>query len=75
MPKYDDTSLILAAHGSEAAADSNAPVEDLAAQVQARGLFASVTPAFLLGQPNMTNVLDQIETPKVVVVPLMTSAG
>ena len=72
---HNDVSLILGAHGSEAAPDSNAPVVDLAEQIGAIGLFAKVTPAFLLGQPNMTNVLAEVQTEKVVVVPLMTSAG
>ena len=77
MASFDDVSLILAAHGSEAASDSNAPVVELANQIASRGLFTSVTPAFLLGQPNMSNVLDHIQdaSQKVVVVPLMTSAG
>lgn len=77
MASYEDVSLILAAHGSEAASDSNAPVVDLAKQIASRGMFANVTPAFLLGQPNMSNVLDHIRdvAEKVVVVPLMTSAG
>ncbi len=75
MPKFDNVSLILGAHGSEAASDSNAPVVDLASRIESRDLFAKVTPAFLLGQPNMTNVLTEVTTEKVVVVPLMTSAG
>ena len=75
MPKFDDVTLVLGAHGSEAASDSNAPVVDLAKRIDSQNLFAKVTPAFLLGQPNMTNVLDGISTRKVVVVPLMTSSG
>jgi len=75
MSFYDDVTLILGAHGSEAASDSNAPVVDLANEIASRGIFANVTPAFLLGQPNMSNVLEQVSTQKVVVVPLMTSAG
>ncbi len=75
MPNFNDVSLILGAHGSEAASDSNDPVVDLAKQIESLGLFAKVTPAFLLGQPNMTNVLAEVSTDKVVVVPLMTSSG
>jgi sirohydrochlorin cobaltochelatase len=75
MPKFNDVTLILGAHGSEAASDSNAPVVDLANQIESLDLFAKVTPAFLLGQPNMTNVLAGVSTEKVVVVPLMTSSG
>ena len=72
--KYD-VSLVLAAHGSEAAPDSNAPVVDLAAQIREREMFADVTPAFLLGEPNMTSVVEHLSSKEVVVVPLMTSAG
>ncbi|QEG24478.1 CbiX/SirB N-terminal domain-containing protein [Mariniblastus fucicola] len=75
MAKFDDVTLVLGAHGSEAATDSNAPVEDLATQIRSADVFANVVPAFLLGQPNMTNVLEKVTTPKVVVVPLMTSSG
>lgn len=70
-----DVSVVLAAHGSEAASDSNAPVFALAEQLRLIGMFADVTPAFLLGQPNMTNVLEQTSSNKVVVVPLMTTSG
>jgi sirohydrochlorin cobaltochelatase len=75
MSDLKETTLILAAHGSDAAADSNAPVAELASEVGDRELFAKVTPAFLYGAPDMSCVLDEVATEKVVVVPLMTSAG
>lgn len=75
MTKTSECTLILAAHGSEAAPDSNQPVFDLAARIEAMNLFANVRCAFLMGQPNMTNVLDGLPPGPVVVVPLMTSVG
>lgn len=74
MPKFDNHTLVLGAHGSEAAADSNAPVEALVQQIEKLDLFAKVTPAYLMGQPNMDRVLDVAPTENVVV-PLMTSSG
>ena len=74
-------SLILAAHGSMAAADSNQPLFDLAQAIARHDAFDVVTPAFLNGQPEMTNVLDglpdgaKIPPGDVVIVPVMTSEG
>ena len=75
MTAAKNTTLVLAAHGSEAAPNSNMPIHVLAKQIESRGLFARVKPAFLLGQPNMTNVLEGVEPGPVVVVPVMTSHG
>ena len=74
-------SLVLAAHGSMAAADSNQPLFDLADAIAQHGSFDVVTPAFLMGQPEMTNVLDglpdgtKLPPGDVVIVPVMTSQG
>jgi sirohydrochlorin cobaltochelatase len=75
LNSFSEYTLVLAAHGSEAAPNSNAPIFDLASQIEAMGLFANVRCAFLMGQPNMTNVLDGLPAGKVIVVPLMTSVG
>ena len=77
-------SLVLAAHGSMAAADSNQPLFDLAdsiSRLDTGQTFDVVTPAFLMGQPEMTNVLDglpdgtSLPPGDVVIVPVMTSQG
>lgn len=75
MNLLSETTLVLGAHGSEAAPNSNDPVFDLVKQIESTGTFAEVRPAFLMGQPNMTNVVDGVTTKRVVVVPLMTSNG
>ncbi len=68
-------SLILAAHGSLAHATSNQPLFDLADRISKRYPFPRVTPAFLNGEPNATNVLANVPEGPVVVVPVMTSHG
>ena len=68
-------SLILAAHGSEASPLSNQPLHDLADALRATGLFDHVTPAFLLGQPLMTEVLESLPSGEAIVIPVMTSDG
>jgi sirohydrochlorin cobaltochelatase len=68
-------SLVLAAHGSMAANNSNAPLFELARQIEKLNRFSVVTPAFLNGDPLMTDVLKQLPVGDVVVVPVMTSEG
>ena len=64
-----------------AAADSNQPLFDLADAIARHDCFDVVTPAFLMGQPEMTNVLDglpdgtKLPSGDVVIVPVMTSQG
>ena len=70
-----ECSLILASHGSEATADSNAPMFELASKIESSGLFSAVTPAFLHGEPNMTNVFDGLTPGDAIIVPVMTSEG
>ncbi|MFK7767462.1 MAG: CbiX/SirB N-terminal domain-containing protein [Mariniblastus sp.] len=76
-------SIVLAAHGSLAAANSNQPLFDLANAIanheNVKQFFGdspiNVTPAFLNGDPEMVNVLDQLPVGDAVVVPVMTSQG
>ncbi|MDA8564255.1 hypothetical protein N9L06_07380 [Mariniblastus sp.] len=69
-------SLILAAHGSVTTPCANKPLYDLAARAEASGIFSNVTPAFLYGDPQISNVLDRLPPGgDVVVVPVMTSEG
>lgn len=68
-------SLVLASHGSMAAPDSNAPMIDLADRIRKLNLFDAVTPAFLNGQPLMTDFLSLLPKGDVVIVPVMTSVG
>jgi len=78
MNKPTQCALVLGAHGSLAAPDSNQPLYDLADSISAKGLFSKVTPAFLNGDPLMTDFLQHLPTGEVrdvVIVPAMTSVG
>lgn len=82
--------LILAAHGAVDSPRSNQPIEELAQRILASGRFDAVSPAFLNGDPLMSNVLDRWQETladehceeqddshrqEVIVVPVMTSEG
>jgi len=79
MKQYKNCALILGAHGSMAAPDSNQPLHDLAAAIAIKDIFATVTPAFLNGLPEMADFIRLLPAPSevqnVVVVPAMTSVG
>lgn len=75
MTQRYECSLVLAAHGSVAAPDSNQPLFDLANRIEGDEFFSKVTPAFLHGEPNLTNVYSQLPPGDVVMVPVMTSSG
>ena len=79
MKQYKNCALILGAHGSMAAPDSNQPLFETAAEIAARDIFATVTPAFLNGEPLMTNFMQLLssssEIENIVIVPAMTSVG
>lgn len=79
MKQFKNCALVLGAHGSMAAADSNRPLFDLAAAIAIKDIFATVTPAFLNGLPEMTDVMRLLppanEVEKIVIVPAMTSVG
>ena len=70
--------LVLGAHGSLAAPNSNQPLYDLADSIAAKGIFAAVTPAFLNGDPLMVDFMGRLpaeDVSRVVIVPVMTSVG
>ena len=77
MKQYKNCALILGAHGSMAAVDSNQPLHDLAAAIAIKDIFATVTPAFLNGLPDMSDFVRLLpnEVQNIIVVPAMTSVG
>jgi len=79
MNQYKNCALILGAHGSMAAPDSNQPLHDLAAAIAIKDIFATVTPAFLNGLPEMADFIRLLpaasEVQNIVIVPAMTSVG
>ena len=75
MNKPTQCALVLGAHGSLAAPDSNQPLYDLADTISDKEVFTAVTPAFLNGDPLMTDFLEHLPKGDVVIVPAMTSVG
>ncbi|MEM7781760.1 MAG: CbiX/SirB N-terminal domain-containing protein [Planctomycetota bacterium] len=68
-------SLILVAHGADDTPDSNQPILDLAQSIANVTDYDFVTAAFLIGSPQLSEVLAKVPSGDVVVVPLMTSEG
>lgn len=70
-----ETALILAAHGSSANADVNMPLVRMAERIGQQSSFAPVRAAFLDGEPNIRQALDNIDRDRAIVIPFMTSSG
>jgi len=78
-------SIVLAAHGSTATEHCNDPLHDMAAAILQRQEERSatspdlwiekITPAFLQGESQMTEVLESLPEGDVIVIPVMTSDG
>ncbi|MEM9083617.1 MAG: CbiX/SirB N-terminal domain-containing protein [Planctomycetota bacterium] len=66
--------VVLAAHGGGDDSPANALVR-AAADRLAESIHQNVLPAFNLGEPNWTNVLDECAGHNVTIVPLMLAAG
>ncbi len=69
------TTLILAAHGDGDESESNTRVRAIASEIHRDGMFSQVLSTFNKGTPSFENVLREVNTSHVVVVPLMTSDG
>ena len=70
-----DVAVILAAHGSSKDVRINRPMFELAHRIKASGRFATATPAFLDGQPQMQHIVGEIGQNTIVVIPFMSSCG
>lgn len=66
--------LLLAAHGSSRPGGGN-PVAVLARRLKALGLFADVCCGFLKQEPLLDDVLGEIKTPELIVVPMLSGHG
>jgi sirohydrochlorin cobaltochelatase len=77
LKQYKNCALILGAHGSLAAVDSNQPLHDLAAAIAMKDIFATVMPAFLNGLPEMNDFVRLLPegVENIIIVPAMTSVG
>lgn len=72
---YADATLIILGHGSTQNKDSAAPVFQHAESIREQGTFAAVKEAFWKQEPKMADVLEQVSTKRVFIVPLFISEG
>ena len=73
--EFADATLIVLGHGTEQNADSAAPVYQHAAELRRRKIFAGVREAFWKQEPPIQNVLAELSSPRVFIVPLFISEG
>ena len=73
--EFADAALVVLGHGTEQNADSAAPVYQHAAELRRRKVFAGVREAFWKQEPPIQNVLAELSSPRVFIVPLFISEG
>ena len=73
--EFADSALVVLGHGTEQNADSAAPVYQHAAELRRRKIFAEVREAFWKQEPQIKNVLAELSTPRVFIVPFFISEG
>jgi sirohydrochlorin cobaltochelatase len=73
--RFSDAWLVVLGHGTEQNANSAAPVYQHAAELRRRSIFAGVREAFWKQEPQIKNVLSEIASPRVFIVPLFISEG
>jgi sirohydrochlorin cobaltochelatase len=74
-PEFQDVGLVLLGHGSGMNADSEKPVLQHADSLRARSLFPDVRAAFWKQAPYVRQVIDEMMSPRVVIVPMFISEG
>ncbi len=72
--KHTDETLLLVAHGSSRIGDNN-PVAMQARRLKALGIFKNVCCGFLKQAPLLADVLSEIQTEKLTVVPMLSGHG
>jgi sirohydrochlorin cobaltochelatase len=74
-PDFSRAALVLVGHGSTVNPDSSAPTHDHARTIRERGIFREVHACFWKEQPSLREVLRQVESEEVYVVPNFISEG
>lgn len=72
---YANAALVIAGHGSTLNADSSTPTYDHADEIRRRGVFAEVHECFWKEEPHFRDVLRQVESEEVYIVPNFISEG
>ncbi|TAK91412.1 MAG: cobalamin biosynthesis protein CbiX [Verrucomicrobia bacterium] len=72
---FSDATLVVLGHGTTLNENSALPVRQHAAELRRRGIFAEVREAFWKQEPQVKQVLAEIKSPRVFIVPLFISEG
>jgi sirohydrochlorin cobaltochelatase len=72
---FSDAALVVLGHGTAKNDASAKPVLQHAAELRGRGIFAEVREAFWKQEPQVKQVLLEVKTPRVFIVPLFISEG
>ncbi|HSI83280.1 MAG: CbiX/SirB N-terminal domain-containing protein [Candidatus Methylacidiphilales bacterium] len=75
LPDLSQCALVLAGHGSTLNADSSAPTYQHSDTLRARGIFAEIHECFWKEEPNFRNVLREVESKRIYIVPNFISSG
>lgn len=67
--------ILLVGHGSARHPDSARPILALAETLKALGLWADVAATFMKQEPRLSNALDLVSAPEVVIVPVFAGKG
>ncbi len=72
---FNDATLLILGHGTTQNDNSEAPVFQHAAELRRRKIFAEVREAFWKQEPQVKNVLADLKSPRIFIVPLFISEG
>jgi len=72
---YQDAALVLAGHGSTLNSESSTPTYLHADEIRRRGVFAEVHECFWKEEPHFRDVLRQVDSKRIYVVPNFISEG
>lgn len=75
QPEFADAALVLLGHGTTLDTNSSAPVYQHAAELRRRHCFAAVRETFWKQPPQLTEVLSELQYPRIFIVPLFISEG
>jgi sirohydrochlorin cobaltochelatase len=72
---FSDAALVVVGHGTSLDPDSARTVRQHAAELRRRNLFAQVRDAFWKQEPRLVDVLTEVESPRIFIVPFFISEG
>jgi sirohydrochlorin cobaltochelatase len=75
VPRWKDSSLFIAGHGTERNENSRIPVERQAELIRSQNLYADVHAVFMEEEPRIKNCIEMATTRNLIVIPFFISDG